>query len=72
MIQVPFTVKEDPGHQPVMAEVPGAVDHVSVGEGVTDVLAGGPVDREAGVEEQQVQPGHAQKSDDGGEEGDDQ
>ena len=43
VVEVVLTMQQQPRHQPVGAEVPGAIDHVPAGECVPDVLSGGPV-----------------------------
>lgn len=41
---VEFAVEEEPAHETIVAEVPGAFDDVAFAEGVADVLARGPID----------------------------
>lgn len=44
MIEIPFPVKKNPTEEPVVPEVPGSVDNIALGKGMTDVLSCGPVD----------------------------
>jgi hypothetical protein len=67
--QVPLAVQQDLGHQPVVAEVPGALDDVALAERVADVLAGGPVDRKTAVEDEEVDPRPPEEPPEGGKDG---
>src|SRR5437762_9673281 len=56
MIQIVFAMQKQRAHEPIVSEVPRSLDYIPFSKRVTDVLARGPVESEAGIEHQCVLP----------------
>ena len=61
VVEVPFTMQQHSGHHPVVTEVPGPIDDIAPGEGMSDVLPGRPVEREAGIKDEYRKPAQVEE-----------